>query len=204
MLDTALHTQTDDRVAESPNPAVYFSPIHAAIERQEAGSQFPLLRTLVHMGKAWPNIFFRYGHPQLLHGSSHASQPDPLHGSSHASQRTALDKRLHDAYLFALANFSELDKDTLAKACREASLLASCAIFQEKLFPEICVDPHGEVTLSCKAKGGYADIGVSGNQTLSFGVRNDINPELSAHADMEWVDYKIPSSLLKALDALQA
>ena len=189
MLNADIHTQMEHEAAEPRHHEVHVAPpIHSIMERGQVGHQSR--QQLLPIGaKAGTIIFLRYGHP------APSGQPSPP---------TELDRRLHDACQFALATFGELDKDRLIKAWHEARLLTSCAIFQEALFPEICVDHNGEITLSCKASGGYADIGVSGNQTISFGVRNDLAPDLSDHADLVWEDYKIPPRLLKALAALQA
>ena len=181
-----INAATDTQLGYEPPAVIRHSPYPQ--NPQTAGSSLPSLLPI--------DSSMSFGSPLLGH-----------HGMPTSHQRmgsVVLDKRLHEAYLFAFNAYDGLDKERLARACREARLLASCALFQETLFPEVSIDPNGEITLSCRARGGYVDIGVCGDQELSFHVRNDVEPRLSAYADMEWTDYKIPSVLLDALEALQA
>ena len=117
-----------------------------------------------------------------------------------------VSNRLHNAYLFALStfDFGEVDQHRLHQAYKEAALLTSCAVFQEDLLPDICVDHNGEFILSYKSKVGYIDIGVTGDRKISFHVRNDIDKGLSCHGDVSWDDYKIPPELLNALENFRA
>ena len=182
MTDTATNTQLGYALASFAEPFPYWKRQPPA---SGSSSAFPFFFGSAGLGSLFAD---RYGARAGLHRSGALD----------------LDGRLRDAYLFASATFDGLDRQRLARAYGEAMQIAACAIFQETLFPEVSIDPNGEITLSCKTGGGYVDIGVSGDQALSYHVRNDVDPSLSAYADMEWKDYKVPAELLDALEALQA
>ena len=125
------------------------------------------------------------------------------YGGSRPAVSGELHRRLNDAYTSATASYGGLDKGRLARAYNEAKQLASCTVFQDALMPEVSVDPNGEFIFTCSPRGGYFDIGVSGDQKLSFHVRNDLNKELSDHADLDWKGQRVPDRLITALESLQ-
>lgn len=146
----------------------------------------------------------RHEHGTSLLDYRIASIPFFRYENAHHAFSAEIAGRLNEAFLFALTMFGELDQSRLTQAYREAMLLTSCAVFQEALLPDVCVDPNGEFILSHESDVGYIDIGLTGNRKISFHVRNDVNQALSCHADMDWDDYKIPSNLLKALEDFRA
>jgi len=118
----------------------------------------------------------------------------------------AHSKLLNDvsqAFQFAYHAFPDLDKNRLFLAFLEAKRLAESRLFGYELYPEVCVDPYGEFTFSHRSEVGYVDIGVRGEDELSYHVRNDIEPTETKFDDYGWSDRDIPQNLFTALKALR-
>ncbi len=118
------------------------------------------------------------------------------------SLRERLAGRVDQLCRFARSAYEEIDAERLANAQNEANVLIYSGVFSETLSPEVCIDLHGEISFTHKSDSGYLDIGVRGDGELSYHVRNDKEPLLSAHADHVWQDYKIPMNLRESLRVL--
>ncbi len=119
------------------------------------------------------------------------------------TKNNILLKDLYQEYRFAKHWFAELDEEQLTKAYVEAFILINCELFDENIYPDISIDPYGEITFSHRSLAGYVDIGVRGVCELSYHVRNDICPDQTTFEDYNWEDYQIPSKLIKALKILR-
>jgi len=115
-----------------------------------------------------------------------------------------LTDRLDQAYSYAKMCFEGLDQEQLMRAYQEAKRICSCSVFEDGFMPSIFVDSLGEFTISHKSAFGYIDIGVSGDKTLSYGIRNDSDPEKSINDDLPWDDYSIPTQLIDALKEIKS
>ncbi len=124
--------------------------------------------------------------------------PDLQHGIYHE-----LTSKIHQVGSFARTNFQDLDRNQLEHAIREALILAKSGLFDSEIYPDIRVDPYGEITFSHKSSAGYVDIGVRGERELSYHIRNDLEPTNSKYDDHRW-DYNfLPQPLCDAISALR-
>ena len=114
-----------------------------------------------------------------------------------------LDK-LQAVYKDAKHYYQDLDEAKFALGFDEAATLIKRQLFDEKLFPEISIDPYGEFIFSHDSDAGYVDIGVRGEKRLSYHVKNDIEPGATEYDNHEWDDnYIIPKDLYSALKYLK-
>ncbi|MCY4228382.1 MAG: hypothetical protein OXF20_11995 [Gammaproteobacteria bacterium] len=124
--------------------------------------------------------------------------PDLQNGINHE-----LTSEIYQARSFAHGNFQDLDRNRLEQAICEALILANSGLFDSEIYPDVRVDPYGEITFSHKSSAGYVDIGVRGERELSYHVRNDIEPMNSKFDDHRW-DYNcLPQPLCDAIRALK-
>ncbi len=114
-----------------------------------------------------------------------------------------LRDKVREAFQYASHTYTGLDKTQLQHAYAEALRLADSGIFEAEITPDICIDVYGEFIFSHKSEAGYIDIGVRGEYQLSYHVRNDIEPEKTAYADLDWTSGGIPEELYAALAALR-
>jgi hypothetical protein len=80
----------------------------------------------------------------------------------------------------------DVREDQLKIAFLEATRIMNSGIFPDFVKPHVGVDQHGEFSISLKSTDGYLDIGVCGDGEISFHVRNDVNPSLTAYGDTKW------------------
>ena len=103
---------------------------------------------------------------------------------------------------FAQWAYEGIETTRLAKAQDEANALIHSRVFSVTLSPEVCIDAHGEISFTHKSVSGYVDIGVRGDEELSYHVRNDPEPERSVNDDHVWQDGIVPMKLRKPLQVL--
>jgi len=104
---------------------------------------------------------------------------------------------------FARRNFQSLDCNQLEQAFCEALVLANSGLFDSEMYPDVGVDPYGEITFSHKSSAGYVDIGVRGEKELSYHVRNDVEPCQTKFDDHDWNYNLLPRPLSDAIGALK-
>ena len=126
--------------------------------------------------------------------------------SGHCAWPSDLTEQLADRVdqlcRFARWAYEEIDAEKLYRAQNEANVLIHSSVFSEALSPEVCIDPHGEISFTHKSRSGYVDIGVRGDGELSYHVRNDLEPEQSVHDDHVWQDCIVPMKLRESLQVL--
>lgn len=108
---------------------------------------------------------------------------------------------LQDRFMWATQKCQFASIKTVATAANEAADLICSNIFNEHLLPEILVDEYGEFSFVIKRDSAYIDIGVRGENELSYHVRND-SSGASVYDDIEINDSFIPDSLREALEDL--
>ncbi len=114
-----------------------------------------------------------------------------------------LRDKVREAFQYASHAYTGLDKTQLQRAYAEALRLADSGIFEAEITPDISIDIYGEFIFSHRSEAGYVDIGVRGEYELSYHVRNDIEPEKTAYADLDWTSGGIPEELYAALAELR-
>ncbi len=115
--------------------------------------------------------------------------------------RDRLADRIDQLCRFARFAYDEIDTERLARAQNEANVLVR-SVFSENLWPDVCIDPHGEISFTHRSEAGYMDIGVRGDGELSYHVRNDLRPECSTCDDHDWSDFAIPIELMESMQEL--
>ena len=121
-----------------------------------------------------------------------------------ANTETRLFDELEIAYLHAKSMYQDLNSTKFVIGYHEAKILIYNRLFSEELYPTISIDPYGEFIFTHKSNKGYVDIGVRGENELSYHVRNDVNPSETRYDDYEWDDnYIIPKALYNALNSLK-
>jgi hypothetical protein len=110
-----------------------------------------------------------------------------------------LRRKLGDALSWAKFVQAGSDDD-LKSAHRHARTLIESGLFSDGLYPQVSVDMNGEFCFTMRRPGGYVDIGVDGENTLSYHVRNDDKGE-STHDDIKFLGI-VPSELRDALSEM--
>lgn len=118
------------------------------------------------------------------------------------SNAIKIQQNLYSAYIFAKATFNVSDLEKLEAAYLEASALITSGAFGVDIFPSVGIDQYGEIILSQKLDSGYIDIGCRGEGELSYHIRNDRDPNLSAFGDVDFSESIIPADLIDALAEL--
>ena len=110
---------------------------------------------------------------------------------------------VYRSFIFAQHTFDKLDDEQLERAFQEAKILVASHLFGSELIPNVSIDPYGEFTFSHRSSAGYVDIGVRGENELSYHVRNDVDPGKTTFSDHDWKNYEVPRQLFDALHALR-
>lgn len=101
--------------------------------------------------------------------------------------------------------FSEgADTERVRAAAVQAVRILNSGIFPDFLQPSISVDAYGEFSISLRSSGGYLDIGVCGDNEISYHVRNDTDASKSVYGDVEWDGVALPDDLIEAAIQLVA
>lgn len=83
----------------------------------------------------------------------------------------------------AVAGASEDRVGKLALASLEAQYVSRSGLFPEYHEPDISIDECGEISFALSTHRGYLDIGVCGLGEISYHVRNDYEPSMTAFGD---------------------
>lgn len=146
----------------------------------------PSMDETTEMGFHWGNDTTDIPEP-----SKHSSQ------SSHATKVFHIDG-LFEAFQYAKMINDSCDIEKLKSAFSEAVGFLTSGIFSEYQRPNISVDQYGEFSFSIGSEVGYLDVGVSGDNTISYHVRNDREPGNSVYGDDEWDGRIVPDKLLES------
>jgi len=106
--------------------------------------------------------------------------------------------RLFELFQSARLFCDDLTEEQLENALRDAIRIRNSGLFPEYITPDVGVDEYGEFSFSVKSLKGYLDIGVNGGNEISFHVRNDSDPSLTAFGDLEWDRPGLPSELVES------
>ena len=113
-----------------------------------------------------------------------------------------IQRDIAQAFDFARHASPEIDPEQLDRAFTEAMFLARSGLFGSELAPDVSVDPYGECTFSHQSDAGYIDIGVRGENELSWHVRNDVDPARTVYGDHDWRNRDVPRQLFDAIETL--
>ena len=91
---------------------------------------------------------------------------------------------------------------SLECAIINAAMILNSGILADFVTPRISVDQYGEFSFSVKNSRGYLDIGVDGKGSISYHVRNDIDPSKSVYGDERLDGYELPTPLVDGVAQL--
>jgi hypothetical protein len=121
--------------------------------------------------------------------------------ASKSSVPRQLLEKLVQEIAAAIAQGRVSEKQILA-AAKEAIRVIAWNIFSETAYPKIRIDDFGEICFIVVKNSGYADLGISGIGEISFGIRNDLDPDYSFFGDEPIADDDLPGRLRLALSKL--
>lgn len=103
-----------------------------------------------------------------------------------------------DAASMAAVFLESVSVDDLTVARNAAKSIVNAQVFSDTHFPEITIDPYGEVSFTMRRPRGYVDIGVDTSNQLSYHIRNDQDGS-STFDDVDFASREVPSRLVEAL-----
>ena len=83
---------------------------------------------------------------------------------AHPGERLA--DRVDELCRFARFSYEGLDTERLARARNGTNGPIHGNVFSGTLFPDVCIDRHGEIGFTHGSKSGYVDMGVRGDGGL--------------------------------------
>jgi hypothetical protein len=94
---------------------------------------------------------------------------------------------------------TEAGQTRLQQAVSEGINILNSGIFPEFVKPSTAIDEYGEFSISIKRPNGYLDIGVCGDNTISYHVRNDEDISKTKFGDTSWDGRSLPNELIYSI-----